>query len=111
MDYMWSQGTEVLTRAMVLADKTLFIAGPPDVLDEEGVFADPFDTELKAQLLDQVRTFEGKNGSLLWAIDTADGSKLAEYELKSMPVWDGMAAANGQLFMVTSDGKVACMGR
>ncbi|MCK4958638.1 MAG: PQQ-binding-like beta-propeller repeat protein, partial [Planctomycetes bacterium] len=59
----------------------------------------------------QAETFKGKNGGLLWAIDTTDGSRLAEYELSSMPVWDGMAVARGRLFMARSDGTVVCMGR
>jgi hypothetical protein len=27
------------------------------------------------------------------------------------PVWDGMAAAGGRLFISTSDGYVVCMGK
>ena len=50
----------------------------------------------------------GKKGALLWAVATADGKKLAEYKLDSVPVFNGMAAANGRLYLVTKDGKILC---
>jgi hypothetical protein len=34
-----------------------------------------------------------------------------QYTLDAPPAWDGLAAANGQLFMVTQDGKVICFGQ
>ena len=97
-------------RAMVLADKTLFIAGPPDVVDEEQSFYNPNDAEILAKLSEQSAALEGQKGSLLWAVSTSDGKKLAEYELDSPPVFDSMAAANGRLYFSTIDGKVICMG-
>jgi hypothetical protein len=33
---------------------------------------------------------------------------VADYTLDAPPVFDGMAAANGRLYVVTTDGKVAC---
>jgi hypothetical protein len=44
----------------------------------------------------------------MWAVSTADGSKLAEYQLASPPVFDGLIAAHQKLFVTTSDGCVAC---
>jgi hypothetical protein len=35
-----------------------------------------------------------------------NGKKLAEYKLDGLPVWDGIAAANRELFMTMSDGNV-----
>lgn len=46
---------------------------------------------------------------MLWAVSAADGKKQAEYTLAAPPVFDGMAAANGKLFLVTLDGKVSCL--
>ena len=40
--YHWSRQTPLYVRAMVLTDKTLFIAGPPDIIDEEQVFSFSF---------------------------------------------------------------------
>jgi hypothetical protein len=51
----------------------------------------------------------GQRGALLWAVSTADGSKLSELRLKAPPAWDGMAAANGGLYLTTIDGHVVCL--
>jgi hypothetical protein len=94
---------------MVLADETLFIAGPPDVVDEEESLAAFALPDTQEQLTRQAAVLEGSEGALLWAVST-DGTKLAERKLKSVPVFDGMAAAGGRLYMATTDGKVLCMG-
>ena len=39
-----------------------------------------------------------------------DGKKLTERHLPPL-VWDGMAAANGCLYVSTADGKVLALGR
>jgi hypothetical protein len=77
---------------MVVAGSTLFVAGTPDVVDPEDPWA----------------AFEGRKGGVLWAVSTADGKKLAEYSLDHPPVFDGMAAARGRLYISTTDGNVAC---
>ena len=94
---------------MVLAGKTLFIAGPPDLLDEETAFDQFDDAKRQAKLAAQRAALDGQKGALLLAVSAADGKKLAEYPLQSPPAWDGMAAANGRLFFATTDGKVVCM--
>jgi hypothetical protein len=90
----WSVTIPVRVRAMVLTDKTLFIAGPPDVLDPK----------------DPLGAFEGRKGSELWAVSTADGKCLAQLHLETEPVFDGLIAASGRLFLSTTDGKVLCFG-
>jgi len=52
---------------------------------------------------------EGRKGAVLWAISTADGKKLAARKLDAMPIFDGLAAAGGRLYLVTADGKVTCL--
>jgi hypothetical protein len=47
--------------------------------------------------------------SKLWAFDRA-GEKLSELELPAAPVWDGLAAAGGRLYLTTEDGKLRCFG-
>ena len=93
---------------MVLADGTLFIAGPPDVVDEEYAFRRVGDPEMDARLAKQDAALRGEEGALLWAVSAADGHKLAELRLKALPAFDGMAAAGGRLYLVTTDGKVLC---
>jgi hypothetical protein len=48
---------------------------------------------------------------LLWAVSADTGKKLAEYKIPAVPVWDGMMAANGRLFLSLKDGTVLCMGK
>jgi hypothetical protein len=104
----WTQDVPVLARAMVLADRTLFVAGPPDLVDEVRSLA-AFDQEAtQKQLARQAAALEGAEGALLWAFST-DGKKLAEHKLASVPVHDGMAAAGGRLYLATLDGKVLCL--
>ena len=88
----WSKHVPVRIRAMVLADKTLFVAGPPDVLDP----ADP------------LAAFEGRKGAVLQARSAADGAKIAERALPSPPVFDGLIAAAGRLYLATCDGRLTC---
>ena len=108
VEHDWSHEIPLHVRAILLADETLFIAGPPDVVNEEQVYRSLSDAELRTQLDEQIAALEGRKGALLWAVSASDGERLAEYELESVPVFDGMAAANGRLFLVTSDGMVLC---
>ena len=93
-------------RAMVLANRTLFLAGPPDIVNEEDAFWALNDERVLAKLAEQSEINKGKNGALLWVVSAENGGKLAEYKLASLPVWDGMAAANGMMYMTTLTGDV-----
>jgi len=86
----WSQRADLEARAMVLADRTLFVAGP------------------LGETRRSIDAFEGREGIRLRAVSTADGRTLAEYPLDALPVFDGMAAAGGRLFLATRDGRVVC---
>jgi outer membrane protein assembly factor BamB len=106
----WSDDTSVQVTAMVLAEGALFAAGPPDVEDEEESVRTLSDPETQRKLAEQNAAFEGRRGGLLVAISPADGQQLAAYRLASMPRFDGMIAAGGQLYLSTADGKVLCLG-
>ena len=107
--YHWSEETPLLGRAMLVAGKTLFVAGPPDLLDAEGAYRLPGDPAVKRQLAEQEASYRNRRGGILWAVSTADGKKLAEYRLDAPPVFDGMAATDGGLYMATTDGNVICL--
>jgi len=92
----WSKPAVLQARAMVLARKTLFVAGPPNTGDGGD---------------DALAAFQGRKGALLCAFSAEDGKKLAEYKVDSPPVFDGMIAANGQLYISTIDGRLICMGK
>jgi hypothetical protein len=93
---------------MALANKVLFVAGPPDLLDEEAAVSRRSEASVQKQIAEQDAALNGTKGALLWALSATDGKQLAELELDAYPVWDGMAAAGGRLYMATVDGKVLC---
>jgi len=105
----WSVEMPVLVRAMVKAGDTIFAAGPKDIVDEESAFKAYNQPATREALRNQTELFAGKGGSVLWAVSADDGSKLQEIELDVLPVFDGMIAAGGALFMATTDGKVVCL--
>ena len=95
---------------MLLSDQTLFVAGPADLVDEEQAYRTIDDPGTRAAVAEQAAVLAGKKGAALWAVSAADGKKLSELKLGSMPVFDGLAAARGKLYMTTTDGKLICLG-
>ncbi len=111
--YVWSQPKlPLLVRAMVLAGETLFVAGPPDhgLAENAQSYLKHLSAEVQAKAQQQAAALDGKQGGLLWAVAKADGKRLAEHKLGSPPVFDGMAAAGGRLYVCTMDGSVLCLG-
>ena len=98
---VWSLDLPMIVRAMVLADtsdgngRTLFVAGPP---------------ESKPGAPDQLAPYRGRGPGKLLALSAADGKKLSELDLSAQPVFDGMAAAGGRLYVSMTDGSVICLG-
>jgi len=84
------------------------VAGPPDLVDEQASLRKFDDPAVQASLAEQSAALDGSKGALLWVAKAADGEKLAQYLLDSLPVFDGMAAARGRLYLATTDGKVRC---
>ncbi|MGD2175526.1 MAG: PQQ-binding-like beta-propeller repeat protein, partial [Candidatus Brocadiaceae bacterium] len=99
----------LLVNSMLLARDGLFIAGPPDIADELAAFGHSLEPKTQAELKRQAAALEGARGALLWAVSATDGTTLAEYKLDAPPIFDGMAAANGRLYIATADGKVLCL--
>ena len=91
----WSARLPLRPRAMLRAGDMLFLAGVP----ETPTPGDPH------------ATFEGRAGGMLHTASTGDGKPLAYRKLKSPPVWDGLAAAGGKLYMSAMDGSVTRMDR
>jgi outer membrane protein assembly factor BamB len=95
---VWSAVVPVRVRAMVLAEGgegVVFAAGPPDTAPPQNPWA----------------AFDGKLGAELWALSAKDGTKLSTLKLDAAPVFDGMAAAGGKLYLSTVDGKLRCFGK
>jgi hypothetical protein len=109
--FRWAEAhPPVQARAMVLADQTLFVAGPPDVVDEEEALHNPDDPAIQAKLEAQAAALQGRMGGQMLAVSASDGKLLAAFELGAMPTFDGMAAARSKLYLTTVDGKVLCLG-
>ena len=111
VDHHWTADLPLFARGMVLAKDTLFVAGPADSIDEEQAFRDIDKPETREQLIEQAIALEGRKDAMLWAVSAAEGKKLAEYRLKSPPVFDGMIAVEGRLCISTCDGRVVCLAR
>ena len=97
----WTRRIGVLGRAMVLTGQTLFVGGPLDGVKE--IPHEPAEVDPLAEALET-----GRDGRLL-AVSANDGKTLADYQLPSPPVFDGMAAAKGRLYLSTKNGQVVCM--
>ncbi|MDP6467383.1 MAG: PQQ-binding-like beta-propeller repeat protein [Pirellulaceae bacterium] len=110
--HRWNQDIPLLVRAMVKTGDTIFVAGPPDVIDEEKTFARIMarDPRIAEKLAEQDVALVGGQGGVLQAVSAKDGSMLGEYQLDWLPSWDGMAAAQKMLFVSTTDGRVICLG-
>jgi len=91
----WTRWLPVRIRAMVKVDQTLFVAGAPDLFDPNDPYA----------------AFEARKGASLVAVSSTDGTKLSEMSLDSPPVFDGLIAAGGNLFVALRDGSIACLGQ
>ena len=103
--YRWSRPMPVFVRALVLADTTLFLAGPPEPAESRSA-------QLKLKAPDKAEAaFLGKQGAVIWSVSAADGKTLAEYKLGSSPVFDGMIAARSRIFISLQDGSIVCFGK
>ena len=89
---LWQETIPVRAEALILTDRAVCLAGPPDVVDKEDAWA----------------AFENRKGGILQVRSKTDGRKLHEAELGSAPVYDGMAAAAGRLFVSLKDGSLVC---
>jgi hypothetical protein len=92
ISYDWSHQVPLLVRSMVLTDDKLFLAGPPE------------------DALTSMTMFSGKEGARFTIVATSDGRPLREYRLDTPPVYDGMAAARGKVFLSLEDGRLLCLG-
>ncbi len=99
----------ILTRAMAVDRNTVFVAGPPLLVDERQLYRMPDDPKVQALRQKQDEAFRGRFGGELWALAKADGRVVARYALDTIPVFDSLAIANGRLFLSTVDGRVLCL--
>lgn len=92
-DYRWRVRVAMRPVAMALAADKLLLAGPPDRQDPAEAMA----------------ALEGRQGGVLLVLSATDGKVLSEIALATPPVFDGLAIAQGRLYVSTTDGKVLCL--
>jgi outer membrane protein assembly factor BamB len=92
---LWKHRIPIRVNAMAVTKKHLFVAGPPDMVDDK----------------DPLGAFEDRKGGVLCVFDKAGGGKRSQTVLCSAPVFNGMAVARGRLFVTMRDGSVAAFGR
>ncbi len=86
--YRWRRETALVVRSMVLSRDVLFAAGPLHATGKEPVFDDPH------------------HPAMLVAFSVEDGKELSRCDLPCQPVFDGMTAAEGNLYLSLIDGTV-----
>ena len=101
----WSDAESLTVRAMVLAGDRLAVAGPVD-LGKKTPKLLSFANEPEA-----LAAFKGQKGIYLRIASAADGGKISQTGLSAMPVFDGMSAAGGKVYISLKNGSVVCFGR
>jgi hypothetical protein len=95
---LWTIGLPIRPRALIRAGHTLFVGGTSDTSAAETRSVPP-----------NVPSEEKSKGALLIA-SCSDGKTLDELQLDTPPVWDGIAAARGRLYVATTGGSLVCLG-
>ena len=85
VNYHWEIKIPFMVRAMILAGNNLFLAG-------QSGLANP----------------EESKGAFLRVVSAKNGKDLAEYTLDSPPVFDGIAATRGCIYISSVDDRVTC---
>jgi len=93
--YHWTRQAPLVVRAMVLTPDLLLAAGPV-MATGQGDRPEP--------------TFDADSAAVLMAFGAEDGRDLSRCKLDAQPVFDGMAAAHGKLYMSTTAGSIVCFG-
>ena len=116
----WSKFIDTYVRALLTAPSReggesdlLFTVGFPEVIDEH----DAVDLIRKQQrggfeldpIYQKEKSLRGEFGAKLMVVSTADGDVLSETKLDAPAVFDGMSAANGNLFIADIKGRVVCL--
>jgi hypothetical protein len=109
----WQANVPVCAEGLVLSGDMLFMAGSPridrskiiELLAKQNVDrynADPLFRNAED-------TITGRTGGVLCAIKKDDGTKLMQIDLPSIPVFDGLIAADKRLYISMRNGVVICL--
>ena len=108
----WKAAVPLCVEGIVLSGDTLFMAGSPTI-DRSRVLELLAKQNLDRHDADSIfknaeDTITGKKGGVLYAADQKDGSRRLQIELPSVPVFDGMIAADERLYISLKNGDVMC---
>jgi len=81
---------------------------PVNRIAENVTWAQPYPGWIEAMLLADDTLYFVVKGKLITQ-SASDGKPLGEMDI-APPVWDGMAPANGRLYVSTQDGRIICLG-
>jgi len=104
----WEVSPPLLAGGLVLAGDTLLAAGAPDVVDETRPDIRSEKPAVGEALAEQEAALAGERGGLLVAVSKADGQVKYRCDIDAPPVFDGLIAANGRLYLALKDGTVQC---
>jgi len=107
--YDWTADVPFYVRAMIKTSDKLIVCGPEKIIDEKGAVGRYPEESVLQELKRQDAILDGEKGSHLWVVRAGDGHVLEKHVLPALPVWDGMAAAQGRVYLATQNG-VVCLG-
>ena len=107
--HFWTQNIGMHPRGLVKADKLLFLAGPEDFVDENVGIRTRSKPEMKEKIRRQAEACDGRHGGFVRAVNSETGEQVSQIKIESIPVFDGMAVANGKLYISLVDGQVTCL--
>jgi len=90
---LWTSDIPIKAKSLLVGSDKLYLAGVRDRVDE----GDPW------------AHFDGRMGGLITIHSKSDGKLKSQMELESPPVFDGLASANGKLYISCRDGSVLCL--
>jgi outer membrane protein assembly factor BamB len=88
----WNTTIPTKAKSLLVGPENIYLAGVRDIVDEKDPWAH----------------FDGRMGGMITIHSKADGKLKRQIELKSPPVFDGLASAAGKLFVSCKDGSVLC---
>jgi hypothetical protein len=118
----WSTNPGVLVKGMTVAGPRLVVAGPPFELHPSSFLVDPATDRIRIDSAPDLpepgeaaiaRAHEGLTGDeppRLLVLEKATGKEVAGVSLSASPVFDGLIAAGGRLYVCLEDGVVTCLG-
>ncbi len=105
----WSVMLPILVRAMVASDDRLFVLGPEELMRQDEIKRRITEVEVQQLMAEQEKGLLGQAGSMLLEVDKQTGQILSGHRLDVAPMLDGLSGAYGNLYLVTTDGRLCCI--